>query len=90
VDELEAWPNACVLPRWVVSAVCVVPKGATPSYAQGYYDRDNRFYRAWDAIARERETFQRWLERHVRSTEDFAEFLRVQAETDATREAVQA
>ena len=83
VDDLEAWPNACVLPRFVVSAVCLVPKGATPSYAQGYYDRDNRFYRTWDTIARERTTFQHWLQRHVLDTEDFAAFLRVHAESEA-------
>jgi glutaconate CoA-transferase subunit A len=72
-----------------VSAVCVVPKGATPSYAH-YYDRDNRFYRTWDVIARERDTFQHWLQRHVIDTDDFATFLRVQAESDAAAKAVQA
>ena len=38
-----------------------VPGGAAPSYAQGYYDRDNAAYRAWDAISRDRATFGRWL-----------------------------
>jgi glutaconate CoA-transferase subunit A len=28
-----------------------------PSYAQGYYPRDNAFYIAWDKIARDRDTF---------------------------------
>jgi glutaconate CoA-transferase subunit A len=70
-----------VLPRWVVSAVCHEPGGAFPSYAQGYSERDNRFYKAWDAIARSRETFLAWMQRHVLGTATFAEFRRVYAET---------
>ena len=49
--------NAIVLPYWVVTAVVPVPAGAYPSYAQGYYARDNAFYLAWDEIARDRKTF---------------------------------
>src|SRR5215470_12656206 len=65
VDRLDAPANGCVLPRWVVSAVCLVPGGARPAYAQGYYKRDNGFYKAWDAIARERESFLAWMRHHV-------------------------
>ena len=54
-------PGAVVLPHWVVDAIAVAPGGAAPSYAQGYYDRDNAAYRAWDAISRDREAFRRWL-----------------------------
>ncbi len=81
VDTLEAPPNACILPRWALSAVCVEPGGAFPSYAQGYYDRDNRFYPAWDKIARNRDTFLAWMKRHVLDTENFADFRRVLAES---------
>ena len=77
VDELNAPPNACILPSWIVTAVCAVPGGAHPSYAHGYYERDNRFYQAWDPIARDRETFQAWLKRFVYETKDFAEFKRL-------------
>jgi len=76
VDRLEAPANGCVLPRWVVSAVCLVPGGARPSYAQGYYKRDNGFYKAWDAIAREREGFLAWMQHHVLDSADFADFER--------------
>lgn len=81
VDELDAPPNACVLPHWALSAVCPVPGGAYPSYAQGYSERDNRFYKAWDPIARSRDGFQAWMQRHVLETEDFAGFRRVLAES---------
>ncbi len=74
VERLDAPPNACVLPSWVISAVCLVPGGAHPSYAHGYYKRDNAFYKAWDAISRDRATFQSWMQRHVLETRDFAEY----------------
>ena len=44
-----------------MSAVSEVPGGAKPSYAQGYYERDNAAYTAWDAISRDRDAFQAWL-----------------------------
>jgi glutaconate CoA-transferase, subunit A len=61
VDELEPRPGAMVLPSWAVTAVAEVPRGAHPSYAHGYYDRDNAYYRQWDVISRDRESFQQWL-----------------------------
>jgi glutaconate CoA-transferase, subunit A len=76
VDTLDAPMNAIVLPYWVVSAVVPVPAGAYPAYAQGYYERDNAFYLAWDDIARDRKTFSAWMQRHVLGTRDHAEFLR--------------
>ncbi len=81
VDSLDAPPNACILPRVVVNAVCLQPGGAFPSYAHGYYARDNRYYIAWDDIARDRETFKAWMQKHVHNTADFNEFRRVLAET---------
>jgi len=57
--------NAVILPGWTVGAVVKVPGGAYPSYAQGYYKRDNAFYISWDKIARERETFLAWMKANV-------------------------
>ncbi len=66
VDDLSpASPNAVVLPGWVVDAVAVAPGGAAPSYAHGYYARDNAFYKDWDAIARDRDHFEAWIRAHV-------------------------
>ncbi|GIF74512.1 CoA transferase subunit A [Asanoa siamensis] len=62
VDDLDPRPDAVVLPGWVVTAVAHVPRGAHPSYAQGYYDRDNDYYQSWDPISRDRESFARWLD----------------------------
>jgi glutaconate CoA-transferase subunit A len=49
----------------VIDAVAEVPGGARPSYAHGYYDRDNDFYVAWDSISRDRDTFSSWMQEHV-------------------------
>ena len=57
--------NAVILPSWTVTAIAEVPGGAFPSYAQGYYKRANAFYKAWDAIAKERDTFTAWMKENV-------------------------
>ena len=49
----------------MIDAVALAPGGAHPSYAHGYYERDNDFYVAWDAISRDRENFREWMQQHV-------------------------
>src|SRR3990172_8903445 len=63
VDEsvVRADPNRTIIPGLIVDAVVVEPFGAHPSYAQGYYDRDNRFYIEWDAVSRDEDAIQLWL-----------------------------
>jgi len=68
--------NAVVLPHWLISAIAVVPGGAYPSYAQGYYPRDNAFYLTWDEVARDREHFRAWMQAHVLDCADHAATLR--------------
>lgn len=75
VDALPPAMNAIVLPHWIVSAVAHVRGGAYPSYAHGVYARDNDFYQRWDAIARERDTFSAWMERHVLACADHSAHL---------------
>ncbi len=75
VDDFGAvGPNAVILPKWTVGAIAHVPGGAHPSYAHGYYGRDNGFYKAWDQISRERDTFESWIKQNVLAggPEDFA------------------
>jgi glutaconate CoA-transferase, subunit A len=58
VESLDAPGfNSLILPSWTITAIAVVPGGAYPSYAQGYYRRSNGFYTSWDRIARDRETW---------------------------------
>jgi glutaconate CoA-transferase, subunit A len=75
VDSLPPAMNGIVLPHWTVNAVALCPGGAYPSYVQGHYARDNAFYQRWDGIARERETFLAWMQRHVLDSADHAAFL---------------
>ena len=72
VDELEAGPNDVILPRFIVDAVCEVPYGAHPSFAHGFYKRDNAFYKKWDGISRDRETFTNWMQEFVLDQLDWA------------------
>ena len=65
VSNLQPRPGAIVLPSWTVSYVARVRNGAHPSYAAGYTERDNDYYVTWDEIARDRETFGKWLEERV-------------------------
>src|SRR5512142_335569 len=77
VDEsvVRADPNRTVIPGLIVDAVVVEPFGAHPSYAQGYYDRDNPFYVEWDAISREASTLQDYLKEWVYGVSGRAEYV---------------
>jgi glutaconate CoA-transferase subunit A len=73
---VRADPNRTAIPGMVVSAVCPVPFGAHPSYAQGYYDRDNDFYIEWDDIGRDESRVDAWLDAWVRGMPSRAEYVR--------------
>jgi glutaconate CoA-transferase subunit A len=77
VDEADIRrdPNRTVIPGLIVDAVVVEPRACHPSYAQGYYDRDNRFYRDWDAIARDPETLDLWLKEWVFDLQSHADYV---------------
>jgi len=64
-DVIRRDPNRTIIPGLIVDAVVVEPKACHPSYAQGYYDRDNRFYLDWEAVSRDAEGLEAWLEEWV-------------------------
>ena len=72
-------PNRTVIPAMIVDAVVVEPWGAHPSYAQGYYDRDNDFYVAWEGISREPARLERYLDEFVYGVPDRAAYVEKQA-----------
>jgi glutaconate CoA-transferase subunit A len=78
VDEavIRADPNRTLIPGLVVDAVVHEPYAAHPSYAQGYYDRDNQFYLQWDEISRDQERTEAWLAEWVYGVPDRAEYVR--------------
>ena len=77
VDEsvIRADPNRTIVPGLVVDAVVVEPFGAHPSYAQGYYDRDNAFYLDWERISRDETTLKAWLDEWVHGVSGRTEYL---------------
>jgi len=76
VDEsiIRSDPNRTMIPGIVVSAVCHVAHACHPSYAQGYYDRDNEFYLAWDKISELPDSVKRYLDNWVYAVEDRNEY----------------
>jgi glutaconate CoA-transferase subunit A len=77
VDEsvIRADPNRTIIPGLIVDAVVVEPYGAHPSYAQGYYDRDNEFYMAWDEVSKERAVLEKYLDDWVYGLNGRAEYV---------------
>ena len=76
VDEavIRSDPNRTLIPGFIVSAVCHVPGAAHPSYAQGYYDRDNDFYLKWDRISENPDLVKAYLDEWVYGVKDRFEF----------------
>ena len=76
VDEIviRSDPNRTLIPEIVVDAVCLVPYACHPSYAQGYYDRDNEFYLQWDKISESPESVRKWLDEWVLNVSDRKEY----------------
>jgi glutaconate CoA-transferase subunit A len=68
-------PNRTVIPSAVVDAVVEEPLACHPSFAQGYYDRDNAFYLEWDKIARDPQTLEAWLDEWVFGLANHAEYV---------------
>jgi glutaconate CoA-transferase subunit A len=72
---IRADPNRTLIPGFIVDAVVVEPWGAHPSYAQGYYDRDNDFYLRWEPISRDPARLAAYLQEFVYATPDRASYL---------------
>ncbi len=76
VDEavIRSDPNRTLIPAMVVDAVCQIPHACHPSYAQGYYDRDNDFYLQWDKVSQTAEAVKSWLDEWVYGLKDRDEY----------------
>ncbi len=68
-------PNRTLIPGLIVNAVVIEPFGAHPSYAQGYYDRDNRFYLEWDEISRNQRSMEDYISEWILNVSDRKEYL---------------
>jgi glutaconate CoA-transferase subunit A len=76
VDEsvIRSDPNRTMIPANIVDAVCHVPYACHPSYAQGYYDRDNEFYLAWDKISESVDSVKSYLDEWIYGVKDRTEY----------------
>jgi glutaconate CoA-transferase subunit A len=74
-EVIRADPNRTIIPGLIVDAVVVEPWGAHPSYVQGAYDRDNRFYLDWDPISRSADATEAWLDEWVHGVGGRAEYM---------------
>ncbi|MEU0368722.1 CoA-transferase [Streptomyces sp. NPDC006283] len=79
-DVVRSDPNRTIIPSHAVHAVVACPRGAHPSFAQGYYDRDNAFYRAWSHISKDPERLRDWMDEWIHGTRDHAEYVAKQGE----------
>lgn len=68
-------PNRTLIPGLIVDAVVCEPFGCHPSYAQGYYDRDNGFYVRWREISKDVARFDSYLDEWVFGVRDRAEYV---------------
>lgn len=81
-------PNRTIIPSHAVSAVVEVPMGAHPSFTQGYYDRDNNFYRDWSAISADKSKIAEWMSAFIYGTKNHAEYVQLLGQETLNRLAV--
>lgn len=84
-DLVRSDPNRTIIPSHAVSAVVEVPFGAHPSFTQGYYDRDNNFYRDWSAISADTELLEQWLKKWIFDTTDHSQYVELMGEETLNR-----
>lgn len=75
-DVIRSDPNRTLIPGMIVSAVVHEPFGCHPSYAQGFYDRDNDFYVRWREVSQDEALFNKYLEEWVYGVRDRREYVR--------------
>lgn len=68
-------PNRTLIPGLIVNAVVHEPFGCHPSFAQGFYDRDNDFYVRWREISQNEALLNKYLEEWVYGVRDRREYV---------------
>jgi len=74
-DVIASDPNRTVIPGLLVSAVVECPYGAHPSPVQGYYKRDDAFFREYHQQTRTPAESDAWLERWVHAVADCEQYV---------------
>lgn len=74
-DVIRSDPNRTLYTEDVVDYVVEEPYGSHPSYAQGYYDRDNDVYLEWDEVSKSHDGIEEWLDEYVYGVENRREYV---------------
>lgn len=74
-EVIASDPNRTVIPGFLVNAVVECPFGAHPSPVQGYYNRDNEFFREYHDQTKTKAESDAWLERWVYGVRDREAYL---------------
>lgn len=64
-EVIASDPNRTVIPGFLVSAVVECPMGAHPSPVQGYYKRDDAFFRQYHEQTKSKQDSDAWRQRWV-------------------------
>lgn len=74
-EVIASDPNRTVIPGFLVEAVVECPWGAHPSPVQGYYSRDNAYFRQYHEQTKTPADFAAWQSRWVDGVHDRREYL---------------
>jgi glutaconate CoA-transferase subunit A len=74
-EVIASDPNRTVIPGFLVNAVVECRYGAHPSPVQGYYKRDDAFFRQYHQQTETKPDSDAWLERWVYSVADRREYV---------------
>ena len=74
-DVIASDPNRTVIPGFLVNAVVECRYGAHPSPVQGYYKRDDAFFRHYHEQTKAKSDSDAWLERWVYGVADHRAYL---------------
>jgi glutaconate CoA-transferase, subunit A len=74
-EVIASDPNRTVVPGFLVNAVVECPYGAHPSPVQGYYNRDNQFFREYHEQTKTKAQSDAWLKQWVYDFPDRAAYI---------------
>jgi glutaconate CoA-transferase subunit A len=73
-EVIASDPNRTVIPGFLVTAVVHAPLGAHPSPVQGYYKRDDDFFREYHEGTKTPTDFAAWADKWVYGVKDVCEY----------------
>jgi glutaconate CoA-transferase subunit A len=69
-EVISSDPNRTIIPAFLVTAVVEAPLGAHPSPVQGYYKRDDSFFKQYHEETKTKAEFDAWADRWINKVTD--------------------